>query len=102
MVILQKLQGRVDLTAVHHNMELVTFQLKADFQKLILDGVIEDGAFVGDGCASSQVFADIMLGMIIGKTEEALTKLAILIMASSFLAAFYLVIQNTKNDVNLN
>ena len=37
------------------------------------DGVIEDGAFVGDGCAISQASADIMLGMIVGrKKEEAL------------------------------
>lgn len=39
----------------------------------VVDGMIEDGAFVGDGCAISQASADIMLGMIIGKkTEEAL------------------------------
>ena len=34
------------------------------------DGVIKDGAFIGDGCAISQASADIMLGMIIGRTEE--------------------------------
>ena len=34
------------------------------------DGVIKDGAFIGDGCAISQASADIMLGMIVGKTEE--------------------------------
>ena len=34
------------------------------------NGVIEDGSFVGDGCAISQASADIMLGMIIGKTKE--------------------------------
>ena len=34
------------------------------------NGVIEDGAFVGDGCAISQASADIMIGMIIGKTKE--------------------------------
>ena len=39
------------------------------------DGVIEDGAFVGDGCAISQASADIMLGMIIGKKEEDALKL---------------------------
>ena len=39
----------------------------------VKDGVIEDGAFVGDGCAISQASADIMLGMIVGrKKEEAL------------------------------
>ena len=34
------------------------------------DGIIEDGAFFGDGCAISQASADIMLDMIIGKTVE--------------------------------
>ena len=33
------------------------------------DGVIEDGAYVGDGCAISQASADIMLDLIIGKSE---------------------------------
>ena len=37
------------------------------------NGIIKDGAFVGDGCAISQASADIMIGMIIGKTKaEAL------------------------------
>lgn len=39
------------------------------------DGIIKDGAFVGDGCAVSQASADIMLGMIIGKTKEEALKL---------------------------
>ena len=39
------------------------------------NGVIEDGAFVGDGCAISQASADIMLGMIIGKSEEEALRL---------------------------
>ena len=34
------------------------------------DGVIKDGAFIGEGCAISQASADIMLGMIVGKTEK--------------------------------
>ena len=34
------------------------------------DGVIQDASFCGDGCAISQASADIMLGMIVGKTEE--------------------------------
>ena len=33
------------------------------------DGVIEDASFNGDGCAISQASADIMIGMIVGKTE---------------------------------
>ncbi len=41
------------------------------FLKLKMDGdVIADGAFVGDGCAISQASADIMLGMIIGRTRD--------------------------------
>ena len=36
----------------------------------VKDGVIEDGAFVGDGCAISQASADIMLGMIIGRKRR--------------------------------
>ena len=37
------------------------------------DGVIRDGAYVGDGCAISLASADMMLDLIIGKsTEEAL------------------------------
>ena len=37
------------------------------------DGVIQDGAFAGDGCAISKASADIMIDMVIGKTtEEAL------------------------------
>ena len=44
------------------------------FLKLkVKDGVIEDGGFVGDGCAISQASADIMLDQIIGmNTEDAL------------------------------
>ena len=34
------------------------------------NGVVEDGAFVGDGCAISQASADIMLDMIIGRTKD--------------------------------
>ena len=33
------------------------------------DGVIQDASFNGDGCAISQASADIMIGMIIGKTK---------------------------------
>ena len=37
---------------------------------------ITDGAFVGDGCAISQASADMMLDLIIGKSEEEAMKLA--------------------------
>ena len=40
------------------------------------DGGITDGAFVGDGCAISQASADMMLDLIIGKSEEEAMKLA--------------------------
>ena len=40
------------------------------------DGRITDGAFVGDGCAFSQASADMMLDLIIGKSEEEAMKLA--------------------------
>ena len=39
------------------------------------NGVVEDGAFVGDGCAISQASADIMLGMIIGKQKDEALKM---------------------------
>ncbi|MDO4269229.1 MAG: SUF system NifU family Fe-S cluster assembly protein [Eubacteriales bacterium] len=48
----------------------ITLKLK------VKDGVIEDGAFVGDGCAISQASADIMLDMIIGKREDEAKALA--------------------------
>lgn len=44
------------------------------------EGIITDGAFVGDGCAISQASADIMLGMIIGKSREEALQLAELFM----------------------
>ena len=34
------------------------------------NGVVEDGAFVGDGCAISQASADIILDMIVGRTKD--------------------------------
>ena len=40
------------------------------------DGVITDGAFVGDGCAISQASADIMLDLIIGEKKEDALHLA--------------------------
>lgn len=44
--------------------------------KLKLDGdTVVDGAFVGDGCAISQASADIMLGMIVGKSREEALRL---------------------------
>lgn len=42
----------------------------------IENGVIADGAFVGDGCAISQASADIMLDLIIGKSKEEAIRLS--------------------------
>ena len=47
------------------------------FLKLKVENdVIEDGAFVGDGCAISQASADIMLELIIGKSKDEAMHLA--------------------------
>lgn len=46
------------------------------FLKLkVKEGVIEDGGFVGDGCAISQASADIMLDQIIGMNAEDALKM---------------------------
>ena len=42
----------------------ITLQLRVE------NGVVEDGAYVGDGCAISQASADIMLDLVIGRTVE--------------------------------
>ncbi len=42
----------------------------------VRDGIIEDGGFTGDGCAVSQASADMMLDLIIGKTEEEARRLS--------------------------
>ena len=39
------------------------------------DGVITDGGFTGDGCAISQASADMMLDLIIGKSEDEARRL---------------------------
>ena len=45
--------------------------------KLKLDGdTVVDGAFVGDGCVISQASADIMLGMVIGRSRAEALELA--------------------------
>ena len=42
----------------------------------VKDGVIEDAAFLGDGCAISQASANIMIDLIKGKTVAEAQKLA--------------------------
>lgn len=48
----------------------ITLKLK------VTDGVIEDGAFVGAGCAISQASADMMLDLIIGRSREEALRLS--------------------------
>lgn len=48
----------------------IRLQLKVE------NGVITDGAFIGDGCAISQASADIMLDLIIGKSREEAVRLS--------------------------
>ena len=60
-----------------YDLECPTIQLEGvnpNCLNLVMkDGVIQDASFNGDGCAISQASADIMIGMIIGKTKaEAL------------------------------
>ncbi len=42
----------------------------------VKDRIIEDGGFIGDGCAVSQASADIMLDLIIGKSQEEARRLS--------------------------
>jgi nitrogen fixation NifU-like protein len=42
----------------------------------VQNGIIEDGAYTGDGCAISQASADMMLDLIIGKPVEEAKRLA--------------------------
>ena len=49
-------------------------------QFFVEDGIIKDGAFIGDGCAISQASADIMIDMVIGKSKEEALHLSELFM----------------------
>ena len=49
----------------------ITLKLKVNDE-----GIIEDGAFVGDGCAISQASADIMLDMVIGLEQDEAIRLS--------------------------
>ena len=48
----------------------ITLQLRVE------NGTIVDGAYIGDGCAISQASADMMLDLVIGKSEEEAKKLS--------------------------
>ena len=48
----------------------ITMKLK------VQDGVVVDGAFQGSGCAISQASADMMLDLVIGKSEKEALRLA--------------------------
>ena len=47
-----------------------------DLQLTVQNGVIEDAAFNGSGCAVSQASADMMCDLVIGRTEEEALHLA--------------------------
>ena len=47
-----------------------------NLQLRIKDGIIEDAAFNGSGCAISQASTDMMIDLIIGQTKEEALKLA--------------------------
>ncbi len=47
-----------------------------ELQLKVENGIIEDGAFTGVGCAVSQASADIMLDLIIGETKKEALRLA--------------------------
>ena len=42
------------------------------------DGIVRDGAFTGDGCAISRASADMMLDLVIGKSEAEARRLSAL------------------------
>ena len=48
----------------------ITLQLRVE------DGVIAEGAYIGEGCAISQASADIMLDLIIGRSVEDALRLS--------------------------
>ena len=47
-----------------------------NLQLTVQNGVIEDAAFNGSGCAVSQASADMMCDLVIGRTEEEALHLA--------------------------
>ena len=47
-----------------------------NLQLKVKDGIIEDAAFNGSGCAISQASTDMMIDLIIGQTKEEALKLA--------------------------
>ena len=51
-----------------------------NLQLTVKDGVIEDAAFNGSGCAVSQASADMMCDLVIGGTEENALRLASIFM----------------------
>lgn len=51
-----------------------------DLQLVVKDGIVEDAAFNGYGCAVSQASTDMMCDVIIGKTEAEAARLADLFM----------------------
>ena len=71
-------QNRHPVEGATHSLEGVNPSCGDDIilQLKVENGKIEDGSFVGDGCAISQASADIMLDMIIGRSVDEAKDLA--------------------------
>ena len=73
----------------------IILQLKVE------DGQVVDGAFEGSGCAISQASADIMLDLIIGKSEEEARHLADLFLIKFALFILLIWISTSANADSL-
>ena len=71
-------QNRHPVEGATHSLEGVNPSCGDDIilQLKVENGKIEDGSFVGDGCAISQASADMMLDLIIGKKKDEALRLA--------------------------
>ena len=71
-------ENRHPVPGATHSLEGVNPSCGDDIilQLKVENGKIEDGSFVGDGCAISQASADIMLDMIIGRSVDEAKDLA--------------------------
>ena len=71
-----KLRQRINTTFVYVTHDQTEAMTLGDRIVIMKDGVIQDASFNGDGCAISQASADIMIGMVLGKTKEEALHLA--------------------------
>ena len=71
-----KLRQRINTTFIYVTHDQTEAMTLGDRIVIMKDGVIQDASFNGDGCAISQASADIMIGMVLGKTKEEALHLA--------------------------